>query len=238
MSSRSQTSHSSEPGGRYLVEPKPIHFLATKKVPETRRHMVQRMLLFMILEAAFGDRACIGSDQFLYWDPEDPRLCCAPDAVLRFGTPDERFRSWKTWEQGIPELAIEVISVSDAGDPPWAKKLERYRRIALMELVRFDVDEDDATLRIWDRARGPLSERDSASPGFSKSAILPGYWVVVQDAKGDPWLRLARDPAGQDLYLTKAEQAEAAKQQAEAAKQQAEARVAELEAELARHRKA
>jgi hypothetical protein len=221
-----------------LVEPKAIHFRVSKQVPESHFHVLQRMLLFLILDAAFGDRACIGSDQCLYWDPENPRLCCAPDVVLCFGKPQRGFKSWKTWEQGIPALAVEVISPSDSGDPPWNKKLERYRHLAVAELVRFDVDDPSAPLRIWDRAQGALTERDPASPGFSKSDVLPGHWVVVKDHHGDPWLRLARDEAGQDLYLTKAEQAEAAQKQAEAAQKQAEARIAELEAELARHRKA
>jgi len=54
-------------------------------VPEGRRHFEQRTLLCQILKLAFGDRATIGSDQLVYWDPTDPRQCLAPDAFVRLG---------------------------------------------------------------------------------------------------------------------------------------------------------
>jgi hypothetical protein len=74
---------------------------------------------------------------------------------------------------------------------------------------------------------GDVVERDPAAAGFARSDVLPGFWLVVHDPARGLWLRLARDEAGQDLYLTPVEQA-----QAERAR--AEGKLAELEAELAR----
>ena len=74
-----------------------------------------------------------------------------------------------------------------------------------------------------------------------QSNVLPGYWLVVQDAKLGPSLRLSHDERGQALFLTAGEadaqriQADAQRIQEEAAaRQAAEARVRELEAELLR----
>jgi Uma2 family endonuclease len=192
-------------------------------VPETRRHLGLRTALFQILEAAFADRAVIGSEQFVYWDPTDPKACCAPDVMVRVGEPDAPFDSWKVWERGAPQLAIEVISASDADYAPWERKLERYRHVGVRELVRFDPDDAEEPLRIWDLLDGDAVERDRAEPGFLTCQTLGAYFCLRQDDKLGVMLRLARDGAGKDLFPTPHE-----------ARRAAEARIRELEAELAR----
>ncbi|MBM4361649.1 MAG: Uma2 family endonuclease [Deltaproteobacteria bacterium] len=87
-------------------------------MPEDRAHFELRTALFLTLQAAFRETAVLGSDQFVYWDPTDPTACVAPDLFVRLGGPDESFKSWKTWERGAPELAVEIISDSDEGDAP------------------------------------------------------------------------------------------------------------------------
>ena len=199
-------------------------------MPETRRHLGLRTALFQILEAAFADRATIGSEQFVYWDPTDPKACCAPDVMLRLGEKDTPFDSWKVWERGAPQLAIEIISASDADYAPWERKLERYRHVGVRELVRFDPDDVEEPFRVWDLADGVAVERDRASPGFLECRTLGAFFCLRQDDALGIMLRLARDAEGTELLPTPQE----ARQGAEQARLAAEARVRELEAELAR----
>src|SRR6266566_9266416 len=84
----------------------PLHFPESAEVPETKRHLELRTLLYQVLKLAFAERAAIGCDQFVYWDPTDPKACLAPDAFVRLGQPDFLFRSWKAWEHGAPHVAV------------------------------------------------------------------------------------------------------------------------------------
>ena len=191
---------------RYVRAPVPVHFPEHEQVPESKRHFRLRTLLFEFLALAFADRATIGSDQFMYWDPTDPKACLAPDAFVRLGEPDHLFRSWKVWEHGAPHLAIEVISDSDERDSDWDAKLQRYRRVGVLELIRFDPETADPArmLRIWDAVEGDLAERD-LSGSAAASRVLPGHWLVVQDPALGPTLRLSHDALGASLYQTPSE---------------------------------
>src|SRR3954469_1016858 len=90
-----------------------LHFPVSAQGPESTRHVRLRTLLYQFLEHAFADVAMVGSDQFVYWDPSNPRACLSPDAFLRFGCKNEDFQSWKVWERGVPQVAVEIISDSD-----------------------------------------------------------------------------------------------------------------------------
>jgi Uma2 family endonuclease len=226
---------------RYLRPPRPLFFPTSEEVPETRWHFELRTALFQILQAAFGENAVIGSDQFLYWEPANPRACVAPDVMVRLGEPDAQFDSWKVWERGAPQLAVELISKADASPWSWAEKIERYRHVGLAELVRFEADDPQAPLRLWDNVDGDLVERDPAAPDFNRCDVLQAFWNVRKDEKRGLWLRLTRDAAGSEPFLTPAEHADAERQRADAERQRADAerqhaelRLAEVEAELAR----
>jgi hypothetical protein len=186
----------------YLRAPEPKHFLVEQEMPETKRHMKLRTGLFDAVCRVYADRALIGSDQFVYWDPTDPAQCCVPDLFVRVGEPDTDFDCWKTWERGAPQLAVEIISKSDARDRPWAAKLARYARLGVAELVRFDGDDAMQPLRIWDRVEGDLVERDPAGAGFSRCDTLDAFFCLRGDESRGFELRLSRDEAGTDLFLT------------------------------------
>jgi len=206
---------------RYVRAPVPVRFPESELVPETKLHFRLRTLLFDFLSLAFADRATIGCDQFVYWDPTDPQACLAPDAFVRLGEADQLFRSWKVWERGAPELAIEVISDEDHRDRNWQLELERYRKLGVRELLRFDPASRDRPLRIWDNVEGDLVERVIGH--CTPSRVLPGHWLVLPDAELGQVLRLSRDGLGSELYPTSAE-----------LQLSAERRIRELEAELAR----
>ena len=217
-------------GFRYVRAPRPLHFPESAEVPETRLHEELCALLRALLRHAFAKEHSVGGDQFIYWDPTDPRACLAADAFVRLGQPDSQFRTWRVWERGAPELAIEILSDSDADSLD--VKLQKYARLGVRELVTFDPESAAPRLRVWDRLGADLVERELLSQSAA-SKVLPGHWLVVRGA-----LRLSRDEAGSSLYPTPTE-AEAEARQAEAEARQAETRalserIRELEAELAR----
>jgi hypothetical protein len=217
---------SSPTGHRYLRAPQPLFFPCEEEVPESRRHLEVRTALYQSIRDAFRDRAAVGSEQFVYWDAADPGKRCAPDLMVRVGEPDTLFMSWKVWERGAPQLAVEVISRSDESDRPWEAKLERYRHVGVRELVRFDHADPNEPVRIWDAIDGDLVERDPSEPTFLRCDVLGAFWCVKVDSQLGRVLRLARDLAGTDLYPTPDE-----------ARQRAEERVRDLEAELAKRPK-
>jgi len=216
-------------------EPSPNapYFPSEKKVPESKRHLELRTTLYRILKLVFGDEAAVGCDQFVYWDPTDPTACLAPDGFVRLGSKDELFESWKVWERGAPHVAVEILSRSDAVPDAWEEKFEKYRRLGIRELVRFDFRVAAAPLTVWDDAGGALVVRELADPRRATS-LLPGLdWVVVDDSRLGVVLRVF-DRERQELVPTPEEQAAEARLEAESERDRALARVRELEEALKR----
>jgi Uma2 family endonuclease len=200
-------------------------------VPEHKRHLELRTLLYRVLGTLGGEHT-IGSEQFVYWDPTDPSRCLAPDAFVRLGVPDSIFGSWKTWERGALDVAVEIVSDSDASSHSWEAKLQRYQELGIRELVRFDPDEaSERQVRLWDQVGGELVERTDKTDKRERHLCrgLSLYWVVVP-ARGLPAvLRLARDAEGRDLVLTPEEAADRAREAADRAREAAD-RAREVEA--------
>jgi hypothetical protein len=210
---------------RYLRAPAPLHFPVEERVPESAEHQRLVATLWESVSQEFGDRALVTSDQFLYWDPTDPKKCLAPDLAVRMGTPAALLQSWKTWEHGAPHVGVEIVSDWDRAGQPLTDKLERYRQAGIAEVVRFDAGDPDRPLRMWDLLEGDLVERDLTAPDSRFCDALRCYWCVTPNAALGSTLRLAREANGGELLLTVAEVRDAAL-----------ARVSELEAELARRR--
>jgi hypothetical protein len=210
---------------RYLRPPAPLNFPEEEQVGESVDHKLRVVALWQSVTQALGDGALVASDQFLYWDPTDPKKCLAPDLAVRMGTPSVILKTWKTWERGAPHVGVEIVSDWDRSQGPFAQKLERYRQAGIAEVVRFD-DADAATpLRFWDLLDGDLVERDLTKEDVRFCDALGLYWSVVGDPVLGATLRLARDPEGKELLRTPIEERDAAL-----------SRIAELEAELARRR--
>ena len=215
----------------YVRPPRPLHFPVEATMPETKRHLELRTVLFALLKT-FAAEHSIGSEQFVYWMATEPARCIAPDAFVRLGTPDTSFDSWKTWERGAPQLAVEIVSASDAPEKDWKEKLAKYHELGVQELVRFDPSAPGGSrLRAWDNVDGDLVER-SIVGDQTPCTTLGLSWVVAPAGSYPVALRLARDLAGRDLIPTPEEHAQAETER----RLTAERRVAELEAELARSR--
>ena len=224
-------------GRRYVRAPVPVHFPTSEKVSEGLRHFKTRALLAASIEYALGEHGLVCSDQFLYWDADDPRRCLAPDVCFRVGAPRDLPLSWKIWERGAPHVGVEIVSGGDRWGPPFEEKLKRYRQAGVLEVVRYDWEDAERPIRIWDRVDGDLTERDLVDPEAFRCDPLGWYWCQRNDEELGPVLRLARKSDGSDLVLTPLE-AERVARDAERAAHDAErsaalARIAELEAALA-----
>lgn len=217
----------------YVRAPAAIHFPSEESVPETKRHLEARTTLYLLLKDALSG-AAIGSDQFVYFDASDPRKCLAPDVFVKRGVPETTFDNWKTWERGAPDLAVEIVSETDRRDADWEGKLARYQACGVHEVVRFDPEGDEPSLRVWDRIDGELVERDMTGPNLRECQALHLWWVVVPSMYG-PMLRLARDPDGSGLLPTVAE--ERAQLGAALAEERKARALAEHEKMLAEHEK-
>lgn len=227
----------------YVRPLQPLHFPVEEEVPESQRHLELRMELYRLISFHLAERATVGSDQFVYFDASNPKACLSPDVFLKLGARGPEIESWKTWERGTPDLAVEIASRSDAPDESWQEKLGRYHRLGVPELVLFN-HRAARKIRIWDYVDGDLAERKLVVDQPAPCVTLGLWWVTVTDERWGPKLRLAHDAEGRQLVQTELEaevaarQAEAEARQAEAeGRRVAEARVRELEQTLAALRK-
>ena len=224
----------------YVRPPEPIEFPAEEPweehVGEIKRHLENRTALYLTLKDLFAATSSIGSDQFVYFDPTDARRCMSPDVFVKLGVPDQMFRVWKTWERGAPELGVEIISDADHRDQNWDDKLARYRAAGIREVVRFDADDAERPIRIWDHVSGDLVERAADDPQLRSCNALGLWWVIAEDAADGRMLRLARGRDGDDVIPTPSEarvMAEMALRQVQEARVAAEQEKAVAEQEKA-----
>lgn len=203
---------------RYLAAASPLHFPESAEMPESELHLELRTLLYQLLKDYLGQGATVGSDQFVYYDASNPKKVLAPDVYVQLRPPTEKIKSWKVWERGAPDVAIEIQSDSDSQELKWTEKLQRYAALGVTELVCFS-PEAPVSLRVWDRVQGRLQER-AVEGERAASLVLELAWVVAP-ADGNRVTLRVEQPSG-ELFPTRLE-----------ARRAAEARVRELEELLA-----
>jgi len=212
---------------RYKEVREPLYFPHRETVMESDVHRRLKTALWLILEQELGEEATVGSDHFVYWNARNPTRSLAPDVFVHCGPQQRGYLSWKTWELGTPQVAVEITSPSDRPEGPWQDKLERYHELGVQELVRYRRDQPGGQrLHIWDRVDQNLLERE-VEGDVGVSNVLGLYWVGVEDPKWGPMLRVARDAEAEALLPTPVEHEARAREAAEL-------RVRELEAELRR----
>ena len=225
----------------FFPEQEPEH----ERLGEHPRHYELCLLLYEVLGRLANPAGhAVSGDMFLYWNASNPRECRAPDAAIKLGLTQARLLahpSWKTWELGVPELVVEVLSLSDTRER-WTldEKREAYERIGVSEFVVFDLDRPEGErLHVWDRVDGDFVQRiveGERTPcvTLSNALALPIEWLVAPIHQHPAGPRLAQ--AGV-LVPTPTEEAQREREQRLVAERDADAaraRIAELEAELAR----
>jgi Uma2 family endonuclease len=221
---------------RYVEPHVPVVFPESADVPETQLHLELRTILYLLLSDRLGAATTVGSDQFVYFDADNPRQCLAPDVYVRLMPRGAPIRSWKTWERGAPEIAVEIISDDDRAPEVWSAKLQRYRQLGVAELVRFDPESvSEAKLRVWNRVDGALVERE-VDGSRAPSLILDMDWVLAPADGFELALRIATGEKSRQLVPTRAEarRAEAEARRAEAKGRRAEAKARRAEAKARR----
>jgi Uma2 family endonuclease len=209
----------------HLRAPVPLRFPESADMPEGYDHVILRTFLFQLLGYLLGAEHSVGSEQFVYWLPTNPRRCLSPDVLVKLGVAQTRFGSWKCWEHGAPDLAIEIISPNEGDGMAWDEKVARYAELGVEELLRFDPEEAPGRrLRAWDRIEGDFVERTVAGDD-TPCVTLALHWVVCPVSGLPVGVRLADD---EGTVLATREEA------LDAARMAAEARVEELEEELRR----
>jgi Uma2 family endonuclease len=221
---------------RYLREVQPVDFPGTDpewEMGETTQHQLLCEVLRSLLRIASNDQM-VCSDQFLYFDGSDPQRKCAPDAFVKLGTPWAPVRSWKTWEDGVPELCVEVLSTNEFEKLTLKEKLKRFHAAGVPEVVAFDPQGVVGTrVRAWDRIDGDLVERvveNERTPCRTLGMVFVVAAAPMHHVEAA--LRLW-DPRRGALVPTLAEAERAEKESERAEKERALAEVARLKELLA-----
>jgi Uma2 family endonuclease len=226
----------------------PLRFPEAAEMPESPVHLILRTFLYDLLRYFLGEEHSVGSEQFVYWAPTDPRRCLSPDLFVKLGAKERYVPSWKCWERGAPDLAVEVVSPSDSADTTWEAKLARYRELGVTELLRFDREAPEGErLTAWDRVEGDFIAR-VISADTTPCLALGLTWVVCPVDVVSVGLRLAArdgnliasrledERAGREAERAGREAERAAREAEKATREAAEARVRELEERLAAHK--
>jgi Uma2 family endonuclease len=178
------------------------------EMPESMRHKLLCIQLYQLLRRLVGASSSVGSDQFIYFDGENPKRCLAPDAFLKAHVKQTIFDSWKTWEHGVPELAVEVLARDTTEYLTMNQKLARYRALGVRELVVFNFDARGKRLRVYDRVHDDLVERvvvRESTPCVALAELLGQRcdWTIAPADDLPAALRLMK---GKRLVPTEAEQ--------------------------------
>jgi Uma2 family endonuclease len=200
---------------KYLEPAAALNFPASADVPETQLHLDLRTLLYQLLSNYLGEEFTVGSDQFVYVDASNPERCIAPDVYVKHAPRGEPIKTWKVWERGAPDVAIEVLSDTDSKPGSWDDKFAFYQACGVKELIAIDLLTDVAQLRVWNRVNEVLAER--ALDGlWAESLVLGLHWVVAPDDHLRRCLRIATQVDPLVLVPTPSESARAEAQRAQA----------------------
>jgi Uma2 family endonuclease len=179
----------------------------------TEQGIIVRLLLAALSELARERgwaRSLVAGDQFFAWLEAHPLVRVSPDVYLLDDPPPPPYPAmWQTWRpaHAPPRFALEVVS--DRWQKDYRDAPSKYDQLGARELVIFDPDAATAPhlrrvpLQVYRRDPAGAWTRVAAGPGPVHSAELDAWLVILPG----PRLRIARDPAGLDLFLTPDEQA-------------------------------
>lgn len=186
---------------------------------QSKRHFELCAALYSMIGRVVGKGDAKGADQFVYFDATNPRRCLAPDAFVKRGVKDWVFDTWKTWENGAPDVAFEVLSPSDTPERwTFREKLKRYRELGVRELIVANLDAPRGKrLQAWDRIDDDLVER-LVKRDRTPCVTLGVHIVIGRVEQFAVGVRLAHDPDGVRPVLTPREAERAARAGERAAK--------------------
>lgn len=173
---------------------------------QSPRHLNLCILLRELLLRAVTPNDTVGMDAFMFFDETEPKQKCAPDAFVKLGAANVEYESWFTWQEGAPDLCVEILSPSYTKEPiPADTKLQRFEAMGVREVIFFDVDAPAGSrLRAWDRVDGKLVARAVSNERTPCRTLK--RWLHVGPLADEPVaLFLADDEHGDGRVLTHAE---------------------------------
>ena len=213
--------------------PPPVHYPESDDEPmgESFLHIEVSADVFAILRAHLANRpdACVGCDNFIYYEEGNPRAVVTPDVFVVFGVPKRTDRRvFKVWEEGeVPSFVLEVTSKTTRRHDERGKKA-LYERLGVAEYWQFDPAGDYLEPRLKGRVLGDggryrelsLEGRDGGLCGFSE--------VLGLDFRLEGGRLRFFDPAPGEYLLSPEEQRQVIEEK-DRALQAARARIRELE---------
>ena len=94
----------------------------------------------LLLHHADRADACVGGNNFVYYEEGNPRAVVVPDVFVVFGVPRRTDRRvFKVWEEGgrVPDFVLEVTSKKTRRNDEGEKK-DLYERLGVTEYWQFD----------------------------------------------------------------------------------------------------
>ena len=122
----------------------PVHYPVSDDEPmsETFKHgqvSIDARVVLALHHAGRAD-ACVGGNNFMYYEEGNPKAVVSPDVFVAYGVPKETDREvWKVWEEGgkVPDFILEVTSKSTRRVDEEDKR-ELYERLGVTEYWQFD----------------------------------------------------------------------------------------------------
>jgi Uma2 family endonuclease len=212
--------------------------LAEETMPESVIHDEAVELLRALLAfwaRGTGADTMVARNLAVRWDEAHPKVGVDPDVcVLRPAPPDPRnLTSVRTWLPGhdAPLLAVEVVSESNPRKD-YAIAPDKYAASGTRELWIFDptlagpaAHGGPHRLQLWSRHPDGDFVRLYAGNGPVHSPVIEAWLVVVDEGRR---LRIARDQAATQFWMT-SEEAERAAKEAERAARHVERAAKEAE---------
>lgn len=188
-------------------------------VGETDDHRDLMLELIFVLKNLLRETtAYVASNLFVYYEEGEPTSVVAPDVFVIFGAPQQKRRTYKTWEHDgrTPDFVIELTS-SKTHYVDLDEKRVRYAELGVQEYYLFDPHGDylNPHLRGYQLVDGELIPM-SGSRVISK--LVNAELRVI-----DNNLRLCNITTGVPFPTP---------EELEKARQQAEAEIAKLRAEI------
>ncbi len=209
-----------------------------KPMGETFLHVdaaIDVRTILVALHAARSEDACVGCNNFVYYEEGNPKKVVTPDLFVAYGVPQRTDRRvFKIWEEGVtPDWVLEVTSKSTWREDEGAKR-RLYERLGVTEYWQFDPTGDylDPILkgRTLEDGRYRELELERRDGGLCRFSEVLGLDLRLEDGR----LRFF-DPKRASYLLTPMEQHQALEEQRrpledlDRALEAAEARIRELE---------
>ena len=214
--------------------PPPVHYPESDGEPmgESFLHIDVSIDVRTVLVSHHASRpedACVGCNNFVYYEEGNPKAVVTPDVFVAYGVPqDTDRRVFKVWEEGVvPDWVLEVTSKSTWREDEGVK-LRLYEWLGVTEYWRFDPTGDYLDPVLKGRALGldgkyrelELERRDGGLCRFSE--------VLGLDLRLEGGRLRFFDPRRGGYLLTPEEQRRVNQEQRRAL-EAAEARIRELE---------